>query len=98
MGFKTFEPYAKVSVINEFLGSYQITTDQTGFFPTLSGAAVEAAAGLIIWCRAVPLALGVDLDPALADRPNHYLVVALILLGIADSEVGYSLVKLIDFA
>ena len=46
MGFKTFEPYAKVSVINEFLGSYQITTDQTGFFPTLSGAAVETAAGL----------------------------------------------------
>jgi outer membrane autotransporter protein len=45
-GPKAFEPYAKVSVINEFLGGDRITTDQTSFFPTLSGVGIQAAAGL----------------------------------------------------
>jgi outer membrane autotransporter protein len=45
-GPKTFEPYAKVSVINEFLGGDRITTNQTNFFPTLSGVGIQAAGGL----------------------------------------------------
>jgi outer membrane autotransporter protein len=45
-GSKAFEPYAKVSVINEFLGGDRITTDQTSFFPTLSGVGIQAAAGV----------------------------------------------------
>jgi outer membrane autotransporter protein len=41
-----FEPFAGVFVINEFLGGDRVTTDQTNFFPTLSGAAVDVTAGL----------------------------------------------------
>jgi outer membrane autotransporter protein len=43
---KVFEPFAVVSVVNEFLGGETITTDQTNFNPTLSGASVQAGAGL----------------------------------------------------
>jgi outer membrane autotransporter protein len=45
-GSKAFEPYAKVSVINEFLGGDRITTNQTTFFPTLSGVGIQAAGGV----------------------------------------------------
>jgi outer membrane autotransporter protein len=45
-GSKAFEPYAKVSVINEFLGGYTVTTDQTPFNPTLSGVGIQAAGGV----------------------------------------------------
>jgi outer membrane autotransporter protein len=45
-GSMAFEPYAKVSVINEFLGGDRITTDQTSFFPTLSGVGIQAAGGV----------------------------------------------------
>ena len=45
-GSKAFEPYAKVSVINEFLGGDRITTNQTNFFLTLSGPAIDVTAGL----------------------------------------------------
>ena len=45
-GSKAFEPYAKVSVINEFLGGDRITTNQTPFFPTLSGVGIQAAGGM----------------------------------------------------
>ena len=45
-GSMAFEPYAKVSVINEFLGGDRITTDQTSFFPTLSGGGIQAAGGV----------------------------------------------------
>jgi outer membrane autotransporter protein len=45
-GTKIFEPYAKVSVTNEFLGGDRITTNQTAFFPTLSGVGIQAAGGL----------------------------------------------------
>jgi outer membrane autotransporter protein len=45
-GSKAFEPYAKVSVINEFLGGDRITTDQTAFFPTLSGVGIQVAGGV----------------------------------------------------
>ena len=45
-GPKAFEPYAKVSVINEFLGGDRITTDQTSFSPTLSGVGIQAAGGV----------------------------------------------------
>ena len=45
-----------------------------------------------------PLALGVDFDPALPDRAHQCLVVVLVLSGIADSEVGYSLLELIALA
>ena len=41
-----FEPFAGVFVINEFLGGDRVTTNQTSFFPTLSGAAVDVTAGL----------------------------------------------------
>ncbi|PWT85408.1 MAG: hypothetical protein C5B58_03135 [Acidobacteria bacterium] len=41
-----FEPYVKASVINEFLGGDRITTNQTSFFPTLSGVGIQAAAGI----------------------------------------------------
>jgi hypothetical protein len=39
------EPYAKVSVINEFLGGYTISTNQNGFNPTISGVGIQAARG-----------------------------------------------------
>ena len=45
-GSMAFEPYAKVSVINEFLGGDRITTNQTSFFPTLSGVGIQAAGGV----------------------------------------------------
>jgi outer membrane autotransporter protein len=45
-GPKAFEPYAKVSVINEFLGGDRITTNQTSFFPTLSGVGIQAGGGV----------------------------------------------------
>jgi outer membrane autotransporter protein len=45
-GSKAFEPYAKVSVINEFLGGDRITSNQTAFFPTLSGVGIQAAGGI----------------------------------------------------
>ena len=45
-GTMAFEPYGKVSVVNEFLGGYTATTDQNSFFPTTSGVAIQAAAGL----------------------------------------------------
>jgi outer membrane autotransporter protein len=45
-GSMAFEPYAKVSVINEFLGGDRIATNQTAFFPTLSGVGIQAAGGL----------------------------------------------------
>ena len=45
-GSRAFEPYAKVSVINEFLGGDRITTNQTAFFPTLSGVGIQAAGGV----------------------------------------------------
>jgi outer membrane autotransporter protein len=45
-GSKAFEPYAKVSVINEFLGGDRIATNQTAFFPTLSGVGIQAAGGI----------------------------------------------------
>jgi outer membrane autotransporter protein len=45
-GDKIFEPFVTVSGGNEFLGSYTLTTDQTPFNPTLSGASVDAAIGL----------------------------------------------------
>jgi outer membrane autotransporter protein len=45
-GSRAFEPYAKVSVTNEFLGGDRITTDQTSFFPTLSGIGIQAAGGV----------------------------------------------------
>ncbi len=40
------EPYLKVSAIHEFLTGDQITTDEIGFNPSLSGTFVDAAAGL----------------------------------------------------
>ena len=43
---RVVEPYAKVSVINEFLGGNTVSTDQTSFAPTLSGPSIQAAAGL----------------------------------------------------
>jgi outer membrane autotransporter protein len=43
---KAFEPYAKVSVTNEFLGGDRITTNQTAFFPTLSVVGIQAAGGI----------------------------------------------------
>jgi outer membrane autotransporter protein len=45
-GPRAFEPYAKVSVTNEFLGGDRITTNQTAFFPTLSGVGIQAAGGV----------------------------------------------------
>jgi len=45
-GSRVFEPYAKVSVTNEFLGGDRITTDQTAFSPTLSGVGIQAAGGV----------------------------------------------------
>lgn len=45
-GSRVFEPYAKVSVTNEFLGGDRITTDQTAFYPTLSGVGIQAAGGV----------------------------------------------------
>jgi outer membrane autotransporter protein len=45
-GSRAFEPYAKVSVINEFLGGDRISTNQNAFFPTLSGAGIQAAGGV----------------------------------------------------
>jgi outer membrane autotransporter protein len=45
-GDKIFEPFASVSVVNEFLGGYTVTTSKTAFNPTLSGASVDAAIGL----------------------------------------------------
>jgi outer membrane autotransporter protein len=45
-GSRVFEPYAKVSVTNEFLGGDRITTDQTAFFPTLSGVGIQPAGGV----------------------------------------------------
>jgi outer membrane autotransporter protein len=45
-GSRAFEPYAKVSVINEFLGGDRITTNQTAFFPTLSGVGIQAGGGV----------------------------------------------------
>jgi len=40
------QSHAKVSVINEFLGGYTITTNQNGFNPTLSGVGIQAAGGV----------------------------------------------------
>jgi outer membrane autotransporter protein len=40
------EPYLKVSAVHEFLTGDQITLNETGFNPTLSGTWVDAAAGL----------------------------------------------------
>jgi outer membrane autotransporter protein len=45
-GSRAFEPYAKVSVTNEFLGGDRVTTDQTSFSPTLSGVGIQAAGGV----------------------------------------------------
>ena len=45
-GTKAVEPYAKVSVTNEFLGGYNITTDRNVFNPTLSGVGIQAAGGV----------------------------------------------------
>ena len=45
-GDMVFEPFALVSGINEFFGSNTVTTDQISFSPTLSGAAIDVAAGL----------------------------------------------------
>jgi outer membrane autotransporter protein len=45
-GSRAFEPYAKVSVTNEFLGGDRVTTNQTAFFPTLSGVGIQAAGGV----------------------------------------------------
>jgi outer membrane autotransporter protein len=45
-GDKILEPFVTVSGGNEFLGSYTVSTDQTPFNPTLSGASVQAAIGL----------------------------------------------------
>jgi outer membrane autotransporter protein len=45
-GPKPFEPYAKVSATNEFLGGDRITINQTAFFPTLSGVGIQAAEGV----------------------------------------------------
>jgi outer membrane autotransporter protein len=45
-GSMAFEPYARVSVINEFLGGDRVTTNQTSFFPTLSGVGIQAAGGV----------------------------------------------------
>lgn len=42
------EPYLKVSAIHEFLTGNQITLDEIGFNPTLSGTVVDAAAGLAV--------------------------------------------------
>jgi outer membrane autotransporter protein len=40
------EPYLKVSAVHEFLTGNQITLNETGFNPTLSGTSVDAAAGI----------------------------------------------------
>jgi outer membrane autotransporter protein len=40
------EPYVKASAVHEFLTGDQITIDETGFNPTLSGTWVDAAAGV----------------------------------------------------
>jgi outer membrane autotransporter protein len=40
------EPYVKVSAVHEFLTGDQITVNETGFNPTLSGTSVDAAAGI----------------------------------------------------
>jgi outer membrane autotransporter protein len=40
------EPYLKVSAVHEFLTGDQITVNETGFNPTLSGTWVDAAAGV----------------------------------------------------
>ena len=40
------EPYLKVSAVHEFLTGDQITLNETGFNPTLSGTSVDAAAGI----------------------------------------------------
>ncbi len=40
------EPYLKVSAVHEFLTGDQITLNETGFNPTLSGTWVDAAAGI----------------------------------------------------
>jgi outer membrane autotransporter protein len=45
-GSMAFEPYGKVSVINEFLGGDRISTNQNSFFPTLSGVGIQAAGGI----------------------------------------------------
>jgi len=45
-GSRAFEPYAKVSATNEFLGGDRITTNQTSFFPTLSGVGIQAGGGV----------------------------------------------------
>jgi outer membrane autotransporter protein len=45
-GSRAFEPYAKVSVTNEFLGGDRISTNQTAFSPTLSGVGIQAAGGV----------------------------------------------------
>ncbi|HYY28552.1 MAG TPA: autotransporter outer membrane beta-barrel domain-containing protein, partial [Chthoniobacterales bacterium] len=41
-----FEPYLKVSAVQEFLTGDQINLDDMPFFPTVSGTMVDAAAGL----------------------------------------------------
>ena len=41
-----FEPYLKVSGVHEFLTGDQVTVNETGFNPTLSGTMVDAAVGL----------------------------------------------------
>jgi tracheal colonization factor len=45
-GSRAFEPYGKVSVINEFLGGDRISINQNAFFPTLSGVGIQAAGGV----------------------------------------------------
>jgi outer membrane autotransporter protein len=40
------EPYLKVSAVHEFLTGDQITLNETGFNPSLSGTSVDAAAGI----------------------------------------------------
>lgn len=45
-GHMAFEPFVGGFVINEFLGGDRITTNQTNFFPTLSGVGVDVTAGL----------------------------------------------------
>ena len=40
------EPYLKVSAVHEFLTGDQITLNESGFNPTLSGTSVDAAAGI----------------------------------------------------
>jgi outer membrane autotransporter protein len=43
---RAIEPYIKASAIHEFLTGDRVTTDQSGFHPTLSGTIADVAAGI----------------------------------------------------